>query len=136
MGLPVRTHIVHFSQSLEMEQLKNSLCKLTGLSLSFEDIKMTTYTPSGVEIWNQRWPKHFITVDWIIERNGVNVRVWSETPHINYLEASTLYLLKQLGGKFKETEPLPSWVGKEWVDVRPRSPLAKIKAWLNGKLPP
>jgi hypothetical protein len=135
MGLPARTHIVYFQQNPVPKELEVLLGKLTGLSLCFEEIEPTLHTPAGIEIWHQKRPKDSIIIDWISDQTRICVRVWSETLHINYLEASTLYLLKQLGGRIKDDYPLPVWAGKSWADAWPRSPLARMKAWWNGTLP-
>ncbi|MDO7845957.1 hypothetical protein Q5H92_06285 [Hymenobacter sp. M29] len=68
-----------------------------------------------------------------------SIGVELEIGHIDYLEISALYLLRQLGGKCEEDFDLPVWAGKKWEDIWPRTQWGQLKArwhgWRFGTLP-
>lgn len=132
MGFPIREYTFLFQQSPNTDTLKSALCTLTGLPLVFEEIESTAYTPKGIEVFCSKRPNDNIIINWTTDQNNTFVRVWSDTRQIGYLEISTLYLLKELGGKTSSHIVLPSWAGKQWLDVSPNSNIAKIKAWWKG----
>ena len=147
----VRLNTIHFEQLPNKETVKQGLYELTGLPMYFDD--------EFEEVLGVIHPTHrkvAATLYWVDEKTpvlpkeleslGANygnkkgfLKGWSryimvelEVGNIDYIEKSSLYLLKRMGGRSENELELPIWAGKKWLDIWPRSYFGQFKAIWRG----
>ena len=154
----IRRSTVHFEQLPSKNEFKKRLTELTGLALGYEE-----EFEGVLEAFYLTRPEVAVSIHWVdkdvsrvleaLKAAGINddrttnfhekrsrcIHVVFAAGNVDYLERSALYLLKELGGRSENESTLPTWAGKKWVDVWPRTKWGQIKArwygWCYGTLP-